>query len=193
MRALVLSVLVVAGCFPGDECTPFIPGGSPTTRCEGPNLLHACAYDAGDERFIAIDTPCDGPYTCKDGEAGARCTADPEPYPACAAPDAFGQACEGDVLVRCEDGNRLGHESCASCEPFDDDTLVCLGALWGSCSTDADCTAGAQCLDVPNTFMPRCLLPCECPTGEPCSTCSAVSTEHTRCAALTEPAGSFCL
>lgn len=194
-RLVVVVLLAVAGCFPGDECTPFVPGGSELARCETAHQLHACTYDAVNQRFLSRDTSCDAPYTCKDGGAGARCTADPEPYPACASTDSAGRACEGDLMVRCEGGNRVGHDRCARCDAFDADTLACFGGLWSLCQTDADCTTGAVCLDVPNTAGRRCMLPCACPQGERCETCAAVSTEEVRCHDFTGSGldGAFCL
>lgn len=179
MRSVVLLALV--GCIGGgkDECTPT---DSELARCATDHQLAACVYDVANERYLAIETACDAPYTCKDSAVGARCTADPEPYAACASANQFGRACEGDVLVRCEDGNRVGHELCNSCEPLDGtDSLVCYGAVWSLCETDADCVTGAECHEVPNTAGKRCLLRCDCPELEDCASCRAVSTEKSRC------------
>ena len=81
MRGVV--VLALVGCVGGgkDECTPT---GSELARCATDHQLHACVYDAANERYLSIETACDAPYTCKDSAVGARCTADPDPYPACA-------------------------------------------------------------------------------------------------------------
>lgn len=195
MRALLLIALV--GCARSDECEPFVPGGSALARCEDAHRLHACEYDVANERFISIDTTCDAPYSCKDDAAGARCTGDPDPDPACAAANQFGSACDGDVLLRCENGSRIGHELCNTCEPLDgSDSLSCSGALWSFCESDPDCVAGAECHEVPNTFMKRCLLRCDCPEGEDCATCREVSTEKTRCHRFTTSDGiddSWCI
>ncbi len=193
MRSVLVSI-ALAGCFPTDECTPT---DSELARCETDHQLRACVYDAANERYLSIDSTCDAPYSCKDDGAGARCTGDPEPYPACAGANAFGVACDGDVLVRCENGNRVGHELCNSCGPLaGSDSLQCDGQLWSFCETDADCVTGAECHEVPNTFNKRCLLRCDCPELEECAGCREVSTEQAQCHRFTTSDGvdaSFCI
>lgn len=195
-RAIVLALMVgTPGCFPGDECEPFVPGGSGQMRCDGEHRMFACMYDAASERYVLREDVCLDPYSCKDADAGARCTTGPEPYPACTADPTAAIACEGNLLVYCEDGNRVGHVQCVTCDFAARD--ICSGEIGDTdCTGDADCVPGAICIPGATQLSPsQCEMPCDdsCPEDDaPCPACLTVNTQDGgRC--YTNDEGRFCV